>query len=75
MKRKKGTYYDRNREVVLEKTNQRYKENKKYRLATLIRARDRYHNDDEYREDTINRAKKRYRKLKAQLKKQNKTLN
>jgi hypothetical protein len=63
MKRKKGTYYERNRNSVLKKVNQRYKLNKKYREAARKRARRKYHEDEKYRKLTIERAKKRYRRL------------
>lgn len=45
MKRKKGTYYDKNRDEILAKVNKRYKENKKYRDAARKRALLKYHKD------------------------------
>jgi hypothetical protein len=63
-KRKKGTYYDRNRDEILRKTNRRYAVNKKYRENARKRAKKRYHIDENYRIKTIRNAKARYRRIK-----------
>lgn len=68
MKRKKGTYYDKNRSIELAKVNSRYKKNKKYRDAARKSALNRYHKDKVYREKTIENAKRRYRKIKSKKK-------
>jgi len=58
------TYYERNREKILQKLRKRYSEDAAFRERIRQKARERYHTDEHYRRATIERAKRRYREQK-----------
>lgn len=58
------TYYERNRERILARLNEKYRTDPEFRERARKRSRERYHEDEAYRKATIERAKARYRRLK-----------
>ena len=56
------TWYERNKEKVLKKLKDRYRQDKEFREKAKKRYRDKYHSDPEYRENTKKRAIERYHK-------------
>ncbi|MGJ3234203.1 hypothetical protein [Marivirga sp.] len=61
----KKTWYQRNKEKVLERLEKKYRENEEFRKKRKTMSREKYHLDADYREKTIERAKLRHRAKKA----------
>ena len=55
-----NTWYNRNKEKVLQKLKNKYREDKEFREKARKKYKERYHYDEEYREKTKQRARERY---------------
>ncbi len=62
MQKKKTTYYQRNKETILARVNQKYKNDPSFREKVKEYSRNRYHEDEEYRKRTIDAARKRHKR-------------
>lgn len=57
------TYYEKNKEKILKRLKEKYKEDKEFREKVKTTYREKYHKDEEYKKATIERAKKRDRSV------------